>query len=102
LHAGKWATAAGLGTAVLAYRPHAGAGAVVLCSAAVTGRPLGVDREAQRALLRRILEEAAAGTVARGEATSEADPAGQVAENAAAFLEQEREMGAAVVLACLA
>jgi hypothetical protein len=101
LHAGKWATAAGLGTALLAYRPHAGAGAVVLCSAAVTGRPLGVDREAQRSLLQRILVEAAAGIAAAEEIASREDTA-RPAENATAFLEQEREPGAAVLLACIA
>jgi hypothetical protein len=97
LHAGKWAVAAGLGTAVLAWRPHAGAGAVVLCTAALTGRPLGVEREQQRQLLERILREAASGTTApRREELSVAErvPLGT-------FLDEEGEAGAALLLAWL-
>lgn len=97
LHAGKWAVAAGVGTAVLAWRPHAGAGAVVLCTAALTGRPLGVEREQQRLLLARILSEAASSTAAPRRDESPASrrvPLGT-------FLDEEAEAGAALLLAWL-
>lgn len=97
LHAGKWAVATGLGTAVLAWRPHAGAGAVVLCTAALTGRPLGVEREQQRLLLTRILSEAASGTAAPRRDESAA--AGLVPLGT--FLDEEAEEGAALLLAWL-
>jgi hypothetical protein len=55
LHAGRWGIAAGLGPVVLCYRPHAAAGPIVLCSAALFGRPFGVKVADQQELLSRLL-----------------------------------------------
>ena len=60
LHAGQWGAIAGLGVTVLAYRPHEGAGWIVLCTAGVTSRRFGVDIEAQRRLLSQIIERTSA------------------------------------------
>jgi hypothetical protein len=57
MHAGRLATAKSLGPAIFYYRSHAVAGAVVMCSAAVTGRPIGIKRTAQKKLLSRIDRE---------------------------------------------
>ena len=56
LHAGQWGAIAGLGVTVLAYRPHEGAGWIVLCTAGVTSRRFNVNVEAQRLLISRIIE----------------------------------------------
>jgi hypothetical protein len=57
MHAGRLATAKNLGPAIFYYRSHAAAGPVVLCSAAVTGSPIGIKRKAQKKLLSRIIRE---------------------------------------------
>jgi len=59
LHASKCGSVAGLGTTVLSYRPHEAAGAIVLCTAGLTSRQLGVDVAQQRRLLDLIIERAA-------------------------------------------
>ena len=57
MHAGRLATAKNLGPVIFFYRSHVAAGPIVLCSAAVTGRPIGIKREAQKKLLSRINRE---------------------------------------------
>lgn len=102
LHAGKWATSLGVGTTVLGYRSHAAAAPIVLCSAAVTGRPLGVQIEEQRALLEKIFETATAQSPARTtEASSEVKSAGR-AQSLDTFLEDEGGLGAAFLMMRLA
>lgn len=57
MHAGRLANAKSLGPSIFYYRSHAAAGPVVLCSAAVTGMPIGIKRAAQKSLLSRIDRE---------------------------------------------
>ncbi len=57
LHAGRWGIATGLGPVVLCYKPHAAAGPIVLCSAALTGRPFGIKVTDQQEILTRLLAE---------------------------------------------
>lgn len=57
MHAGRLANAKILGPSIFYYRSHAAAGPVVLCSAAVTGRPIGIKRAEQKKLLSRIDSE---------------------------------------------
>jgi len=57
MHAGCLAKAKNLGPSIFYYRSHAVAGPVVLCSAAVTGRPIGIKRATQKKLLLRIDRE---------------------------------------------
>jgi hypothetical protein len=101
LHAGRWGMAEGLGTVVLAYRPHAGAGWIVLCSAAAASRPVGDTRDAQRALWQRILVRATAGA-----ARTSGPDAGMTQTDRPAtvedFLRKEGEAGASILLAWLA
>ena len=101
LHAGKWATSTGVGTVILAYRPHTAAGPIVLCSAAVTGRPLGVDSDTQRGLFAKILETAAAQSAVAG-AVNVPAPRSEQAPTIDAFIDEEGENGAAFLLARLA
>ncbi|MCI0390295.1 MAG: hypothetical protein MOB07_16215 [Acidobacteria bacterium] len=101
LHAGKWATSTGVGAVIMAYRPHTAAGPIVLCSAAVTGHPLGVDLDAQRALFTKILETAAAQS-AVPDAVNAPAPRSDQATTIDAFISEEGEVGAAFLLARLA
>ena len=57
MNAGRLATAKQVGPAIFYYRSHAAAGPIVLCSAAVTGRPIGIKRASQKKLLSRIDRE---------------------------------------------
>jgi hypothetical protein len=101
LHAGKWATSTGVGTVIMAYKPHTAAGPIVLCSAAVTGRPLGVDQDTQRALLTKILETATAQSPVAGAIYAPA-PRSEQAPTIEAFINEESEAGAAFLMALLA
>ena len=69
LHAGRWAQVEGLGTAILAYRAHEGAGPVVLCTAGMASRQFGVAVEEQRRLLDQIDSDIQA-TVSNGSTTA--------------------------------
>jgi hypothetical protein len=98
LHAAKWATSVGVGTVILGYRAHAAAAPIVLCSAAVTGRPLGVQVEEQRSLFERIIETASSQSVRKEVPTTEGKSAGR-APSLDAFLEEEGNLGAAFLMA---
>lgn len=58
LHTSQCGSIPGLGVAVLSYRPHEAAGAIVLCTAGVTSRQLGIDVAQQRRLWELILHRA--------------------------------------------
>ena len=98
LHAGQWARTE-QGTAVFSYRPHAAAGTVVLCTANVTSRAVGVDRGEQARLLGRILREC------RGPQADLAETSGHhpvPVADAGEFLRTEGAKGAALLLALVA
>jgi hypothetical protein len=100
LHAGKWGEAPGVGTVLLAYRPHMAAGAIVLCAAMIASRVVGVSSEIQKNLLRSIIKAASA-PIASPVDSIEAVPPVQPA-SVDEFLLQERELGAAYLLSRLA
>jgi hypothetical protein len=56
LHASQCGSVAGLGVTVLTYRAHEAAGAIVLCTAGLTSRQLGVDVTHQRRLWELIID----------------------------------------------
>ena len=58
LHASQYGSVAGLGVTVLSYRSHEAAGCVVLCTAGLTSRQLGVSVAQQRRLWELILDRA--------------------------------------------
>lgn len=58
LHASQCGSIPGLGVTVLSYRPHEAAGAIVLCTAGLTSRQLGVDVAQQRRLWELIINRA--------------------------------------------
>lgn len=97
LHAGRWARTE-QGTAVFSYRPHAAAGAIVLCTANVTSRATGVDRAEQARLLGRILTECGAGAAAPTAGGQRHAPASDSAD----FLRIEGPRAAALLLALVA
>jgi hypothetical protein len=101
LHAGKWAVATGVGTVLLCFRPHMTAGPIVICTAAVAGRPSGVALEEQRRLLGRILAEADALASPRSTKPTEAPPS-KPAADIGTFLREEGPAGAVLLLALLA
>jgi hypothetical protein len=98
LHAGRWAIASGVGTIVLCFRPHAAAGPIVVCTAALTSRPPGVELGEQRRLLARIVDEVASHTGPpvpdRGD-----EPLVEPAFDLDAYLDEEGEVGAVLLLA---
>ncbi len=98
LHAGRWAIASGVGTVVLCFRPYAAAGPIVVCTAALTSRPPGVESGEQRRLLERIVAEAASHT---GPPVHDRDnePPVEPAFDLDAYLDEEGEVGAALLLA---
>lgn len=99
LHARRWATS-NAGCCVLAYRVNTGAGPVIICTAAVAGRALGVDLEEQRSLLSRILQQAAELETA-AEATrpqAEEPQADEGIQDLDAFLQKYAAEGAALLL----
>ena len=107
MHAGRLANAKSLGPSIFYYRPHAVAGPVVLCSAAVTGRPIGIKRASQKKLLSRIDREirALAPELSKKKKTcplpfvsANEDPLWGVE----AFLKETGEQGAALLLALYA
>ena len=100
LHVGKWGEAPGVGTVLLAYRPHSVAGAIVLCAATLTNRIVGVATETQKHLLLRIIEAASAPSTAIAESI-ESIPASSPT-SIDEFLDQEHEIGAAYLLSRLA
>ncbi len=100
LHAGKWGEAPGVGTVVLAYRPHMVAGAIVLCAAMVASRLVGVSAETQKNLLHSIIDAASAPIVTVTESI-ESIPSTRPS-SIEEFLDQERDLGAAYLLSRLA
>lgn len=98
LHAGQWAVASGLGTAVLSYRQRTSAGQIVICTAAATGRPGGVALSEQRRLFVRILDEI--GTPSHSEAVLEREM--EKPTDLESFLVETGDRGAEVLLALLA
>lgn len=101
LHAGKWAVATGVGTVLLCFRPHMTAGPIVICTAAVAGRPPGVRFEEQRRLLARILTEAEKLVVSFGQKKPEMHPT-EPAPDLETYLRDEGPAGAAMLLALIA
>jgi len=100
LHAGKWGEAPGVGTVLLAFRPHSVAGAIVLCAATLTSRILGVATATQKHLLLRIIEAASAPTNAIAASIEDVPVANP--STIEEFLDQEHELGAAYLLSRLA
>jgi len=101
LRAGKWAVATGVGTVLLCFRPHMTAGPIVICTAAVAGRPSGVRLEEQRRLLEWILKEAESLASQRSPKQPEART-NKPAADVATFLREEGPTGAVLLLALLA
>ena len=99
LHAAKWGEASGVGTTLLGYRPRSAGGAVVLCSAVLTARVAGLSHDAQRTLYEQIVLAADA-PIVNVDKSIEAEPAHTPA-SLSEFLEQEREFGAAFLIAAL-
>lgn len=64
LHQGRWGVALGKGTSIFCFRSHASAGPVIFCTAALTGRPLQVSLQEQKALFQKIWEESQKGVKA--------------------------------------
>jgi hypothetical protein len=100
---GQWARGSaqhGAATGVLAFRPHTGAGLILLCTATVTARALGVRPEHQRELLRHLLAEMARRTPAAGQSRGDAagPPAGRSADPTD-YLARHGADGALVLLA---
>lgn len=62
LHVGRWATTLSGGTAVLAYRAHQAAGAIVFCTASLCSRPPGISLAEQIKLMQAILDRSSSGT----------------------------------------
>lgn len=98
LHAGQWARTEE-GSAVFSYRPHASAGLVVLCTANVTSRALGVDRGEQERLLGRILAECGGAAVHLDDRSKDGP---MLAADTESFLRTEGDAGAALLLALVA
>lgn len=99
LHAGRWAVATGVGTTLLCFRPHMTAAPIVICTAAVAGRPSGVRLEEQRRLFERILTEAEAlGSPHPNE--PEMRPK-EPATDLSTFLSEEGPIGASLLMALL-
>ena len=102
---GRWARAPsthGGATGVLAFRSHTGAGLIVLCTATITARALGVHPRQQRDLLRHLLQEMARCAPAPG--LSRADTPEPPAERSAhpdEYLARHGADGALVLLAAL-
>jgi hypothetical protein len=93
LHAAKWGEAPGLGTVVLGYRPHLSAGVIVLCSAVLTAKVLGLSLSAQQTLYRSIVDAIA--SPIRSESQSiESEPV-ELPSTLDEFMAQEKELGAA-------
>ena len=107
LGAGKWGTAVGAGPVVFACRPHAAAGPIILCTAAVTGNPPGVQLGEQLRLFLRIAEKAAATCPVPKKDSfglTDAFPGKAMAQAAsvADFLVKAGEVGAALLLTLMA
>lgn len=100
LHAGKWGEAPGVGTVLLAYRPHMAAGAIVLCAAMVATRVVGVSSEIQKHLMQSVIEAASAPIASPVDSIEAVPPVQPVSVDE--FLHQERELGAAYLLSRLA
>jgi hypothetical protein len=93
LHAAKWGESPGLGTVVLGYRPHLSAGVIVLCSAVLTAKVLGLSLSAQQILYRSIVD--AISVPIRNDSQSiESEPV-ELPSTLDEFMAQEKELGAA-------
>jgi hypothetical protein len=95
LHAGRLAIAQGLGPVALSFRPHQASGPVLICTANLAGRPLGVDPADQKALFDRLL-----GALESMKAAGDSDTE-EIASPAAdlnVFLSETGGVGAAVLL----
>jgi hypothetical protein len=101
LHAGKWAIATGVGTVLLCFRPYITSGPIVICTAAVSGRPTGVRLEEQRRLLARILSEAERLAAPSDQNELKTRPT-QPAPDLETYLREEGPAGAALLLALIA
>lgn len=97
LHAGQWASS-DAGPVVLAYRGTTTAGPIVLCAANLTGSQIGVDDEAQRSALRRLLTEVGS---AAAEKRATHGPQAPL-DTAEEFLAEAAEAGASLSLALVA
>ncbi|OJH38237.1 hypothetical protein [Cystobacter ferrugineus] len=102
LHVGRWAVATGVGTVLLCFRPHMTAGPIVICTASVAGRPSGVQVEAQRRLLMRILMEAEKLTGPSDHPKKPETRPTEPAPDLATYLRDEGPVGAALLLALIA
>jgi len=96
LHAGKLGEAPGVGTVLLAFRPHLAAGAVILCTAVLASRVIGVDSDMQRNLLQKIVESAEQATKIDTESIE--TPSTKISSSIDEFLRQEHEIGAAYLM----
>lgn len=102
LHAGNWAKAEAGGTTVLGFRTHATAGPIILCSASLTSRPLGIKFEEQQRLFDQIVSCIAAMGVVPKKVESD-EPIRTVSPlGIEAFLDEFGEQGASLLLALVA
>lgn len=108
LHAGRLAIAKNLGTTLFYYRSHAAAGPILCCSAAVTGKPIGVKIKEQELLLGQIFSKIKSleptliqEKTDKGATLSEIEDLS--ADNSIdGFLSRTGEQGAALILALIA
>jgi len=94
LHNGHWASSE-TGLTVLGYRAHSGAGHMVVCTAALASRALGVEASEQRRLLERIFE-----TLAPNQVVHEDAPAQEAStDSLSGFFDRHGPQAAAIALA---
>lgn len=102
LHASQCGSVAGSGVTVLSYRPHEAAGAIVLCTAGLASRQLGVEVAQQQRLWQLITDRAAA-KLSRPAAASELalpTPAANIDELLASGDAQVAAVALAVAVTC--
>lgn len=100
LHAGRWAQTDSKDICVLAYSPHVGAGPIVICTADVCCRTIGVMRSDQQRLLNAILAECEKMKPAKqSEAVTEESP---TVTDLSSFVEAFPDQGPILLLALVA
>ena len=99
LPAGRWASSDS-GAIVLGFRPNTSAGPIVVCTAAITSRAIGVKREEQMRLFARIMAKAHAAGMNSGQPVKHRNLHPFV--DASSFLKETGPAGGAVALALFA
>ncbi|MEW8552658.1 MAG: hypothetical protein AB2605_02600 [Candidatus Thiodiazotropha sp.] len=97
LRSGRWGRSK-QGLVIFCFRPSTAAGAIVVCTAAIVSRSIGVSRTEQADLFTRTLAELDALDVSRPTVIREVGSESK-AKNLEAFLDEEGPEGAALLLA---